>query len=124
SWWRGRKDWTGQGTTVALGPTSAARPIGPSTVHPSMPAGRWGHAGALPAPDSSRLRAHATRLLNAESDGTIGRLRTSVWRRSLAAIRETAATREPEALHWGLSPWEQIYQPSILVQIHLDRKST
>src|SRR6266550_916651 len=51
SWWRGRKDWTGQGTTVALGPTSAARPIGPSTAYPSMSAGRWGHAGALPASD-------------------------------------------------------------------------
>src|SRR5207249_11490304 len=55
SWWRGRKDWTGQGTTVALGLTSAARPIGPSTAYPSMPAGRWGHAGALPASNSSRL---------------------------------------------------------------------
>src|SRR5437899_5003689 len=52
SWWRDRKDWTGQGTTVALGPTSVARPIGPSTAYPSMPAGRWGHAGALPGSDS------------------------------------------------------------------------
>src|SRR5260370_15942414 len=65
-WWRGRHDCSGQGTTVALGPTSAARPIGPSTAYPSKPAGRWGHAGALPASVSSRLLAHATHLTNAE----------------------------------------------------------
>src|SRR6266566_4637649 len=59
SWWRDRTDWTGQGTTVALGPTSAARPIGPSIAYPSMPTGRWGRAAALPASDSSRLCARA-----------------------------------------------------------------
>src|SRR5690349_22681972 len=85
-WWRGRKDWTGQGTTVALGPTSAARRIGPSTVHHSMPAGRWGRTGALPASHSSRLCAHANHLRNAEADGTIGRFRTS-FARALKAHR-------------------------------------
>src|SRR5947199_5393886 len=97
SWWRDRKDWTGQGTTVALGPTSAARRIGPSTAYPSMPAGRWGHAGALPASDSSRLCADATHLRNAEADGTIGRLR----RRFARALKIRWAPVRPDPERWN-----------------------
>src|SRR5437016_2760751 len=54
----------------------------PESIGPAIraAAGRWGRAGVLPASDSSHLCAHASRLLNAEADGTIGKLRTSFAR--------------------------------------------